>query len=997
MTISGNQSVQIAEMKKKSDAYARGILSVNVTHFEAWTGLFTIWLGKMGYSLAATSIPRVACEKIQSKAINASLSKCGFNRHMSRAIVFGAFWFGGLGWRHLYFEQGILHILIIIKHLRTPGPFQSLLQICLDWYQVIAGVPFSPLSMPSISLNYTNCPWLDGTCAFLKHCSAQLLIPSIVLPTLQRQNDECIMMGLLDLNLPAATMNRINSCRLWLQVTTLSDISTLQGGNIDRTAWLGSARMTSNDADWPVQERPHDKVWGLWRKALSDRYCTNDGRYVLAARPGRFTHALGAWLADSSPRASHRWEAFIQHCTQWIFLPLGTGVYRRLSTDTRLSFGLASYSLRGPHILIRSDDLPADAVPVLTTNDGQSLRHNRLNTPFLLGTPPQAPPALSFLDHLTTLPEWQQEILVGVFQTSSHDPLGQHLLNGDRLFLCSDGGAKDHAGSFGWVLATSTTILWECIGIASGWFANSFRSEGVGQLSLLVFLEAYITFHGLQDIPTPTFPPKSKPWLRIATDNEGLIKRIRAGLATITAFAGAALCSEYDVVNEIVEIERRLPFRLAWEHVRGHQDAKKKWYELTWMETLNVRADAHATDGLTDLPGNPPTLVTHIPSSKVGLRIRHVNITANFATHIRKAAAEPATRLFFHQHYGWDAKDFDSVDWKAHHGAIRKLPYAGKKFITKFIHQLLPMGAVYHKIDPTQSITCSSCKAHPECEAHLYQCPARRLVIETFLREDLSSFLEAQHTCPALAYILLDTLHNEVHGRAHAFQNRHGGADPRFRELLQAQTNIGWSQLFQGRLVSHWALLQEDFLAANNSEFKLDRRYWTGEIWARKLISLLWLAMRAQWDLRNADRHGRTKAANHAIRHARLLTSITALHNDAPLMLATDRAILDAEPIPVESVQNPARLEHWVRQTRTIVTRSKADATAAIHRTHERLTHYFKYLRLKKTATPTIAHLPPQTTSRTHTTPNTHTTPDTQPNTSTHTTNEKDSEKPGPI
>jgi hypothetical protein len=40
------------------------------------------------------------------------------------------------------------------------------------------------------------------------------------------------------------------------------------------------------------------------------------------------------------------------------------------------------------------------------------------------------------------------------------------------------------------VIATSKKFLWECSGIASGWFANSFRSEGIGQLALLVFLEA---------------------------------------------------------------------------------------------------------------------------------------------------------------------------------------------------------------------------------------------------------------------------------------------------------------------------------------------------------------------------------------------------------------------------------------------------------------------------------------------------------------------------
>ena len=58
MTISGNQNTQIANMKKKRDDYVKGILSVIVTNFEAWTSLFsTIWLGKMNYPLAATSNP----------------------------------------------------------------------------------------------------------------------------------------------------------------------------------------------------------------------------------------------------------------------------------------------------------------------------------------------------------------------------------------------------------------------------------------------------------------------------------------------------------------------------------------------------------------------------------------------------------------------------------------------------------------------------------------------------------------------------------------------------------------------------------------------------------------------------------------------------------------------------------------------------------------------------------------------------------------------------
>jgi hypothetical protein len=303
------------------------------------------------------------------------------------------------------------------------------------------------------------------------------------------------------------------------------------------------------------------------------------------------------------------------------------------TTETRLDFGMAKYSLSNTQVFLSTTEIPTDAVPAQPTTDGSTICLHHPSTPSLLGQPPIAPPACLFQEYLGSLPEWQQEILAGVSGPSGPDSLGQVLLQGLHLFLCSDGGAKDHAGSFGWVIATSTQILWECSGIASRWYANSFRSEGVGQLSLLVFFEAYILYHGLQDIPTPVLPPESDPWLRIATDNEDLITHITQGLTTKKTFTGAALCSEYDVLFEIVEIARRLPVKLTWEHVKGHQDDQKKWYKLDWMKTLNVCADHHATDGLA-IPGDPSTLVTLIPSSKLALRINHTDITAKYATHL---------------------------------------------------------------------------------------------------------------------------------------------------------------------------------------------------------------------------------------------------------------------------------------------------------------------------------------------------------------------------
>jgi hypothetical protein len=258
------------------------------------------------------------------------------------------------------------------------------------------------------------------------------------------------------------------------------------------------------------------------------------------------------------------------------------------------------------------------------------------------------------------------------------------------------------------------------------------------------------------------------PWLCIATDNKGLTDRIRYGLTTRTVFAGAALCSEYDIVNEITKLERRLPVDLHWKHVKGHQDEKKKWYKLNCMERLNVRADILATEGLT-IDGSPSTIVSFIPSSKVGLRIDYTDVTSKYATHLRKAATRPNSLRFTKQHYGWDEDTFNTIDWKAHHGALKKLTFARNKCITKFTHQLLQMGTIFYKIDPTQSATCSSCHGHLECPDHLYRCPARRQAMTAFLDTDLEGFLQDNYTCPALAHILLDSLRRELNENDQAF------------------------------------------------------------------------------------------------------------------------------------------------------------------------------------------------------------------------------------
>jgi hypothetical protein len=251
-----------------------------------------------------------------------------------------------------------------------------------------------------------------------------------------------------------------------------------------------------------------------------------------------------------------------------------------------------------------------------------------------------------------------------------------------------------------------------------GWFANSFRSAGISQLILLIFLETFATYYQLQDMYIPQYP-QTEPWIRIATNNQGLVKCIRSGLATMTVFAGAGLNADYNIVNEIVNITHCLPPPLIWEHAKGHQDERQKWYELTNMEKLNIRADGHTATGLTNNL-NPAKLIPMIPLSQIALYSVGTDITSHYATHLHKAATQPTMLQRCLKHYRWSTAQVDMIDWKVHHGTLQKLQFADKNFVTKFIHQSLPMGTIFHRIDPSQPINCSSCKVTPESATHLY-------------------------------------------------------------------------------------------------------------------------------------------------------------------------------------------------------------------------------------------------------------------------------------
>jgi hypothetical protein len=121
----------------------------------------------------------------------------------------------------------------------------------------------------------------------------------------------------------------------------------------------------------------------------------------------------------------------------------------------------------------------------------------------------------------------------------------------------------------------------------------------------------------------------------------------------------------------------------------------------------------------------------------------------------------------------------------------------------------------------------------------------------------------------------------------------------------------------------------------------VDRCYFTGDLWARKLINLLWRFTRSTWDARNVDRHGHTPLQNQAIWRNRLQALVHAIYDSSPLMLAADRDIFSLPAEERLTTHHPAQIELWISRAKPIVAISIREASTAIKHTFQSIASFF--------------------------------------------------------
>ena len=532
------------------------------------------------------------------------------------------------------------------------------------------------------------------------------------------------------------------------------------------------------------------------------------------------------------------------------------------------------------------------------------------------------PKIRTWIEYINNLQTWDKELLSDIKIMSQH-ALQNMLQNNERIYLCSDGGAKEDIGSFGAVVASNQEIMIQVSGQAYGKTPRSFRAEGYGMLAILRFLFHFIQYHNI----------KTKSKLKIYSDNEGLIIRVNQIKDKTEIRPRRGMLSESDVELQIRDTLQILQSDATLHHVLGHQDNNKDNNELSWPAQLNIQCDTLATDKIKTLKAH--YTVSTLPASKIMLQIGDQTITHHIAAQIRRLGTREIRKTYLTAQHRWE-NDFENIDWESITSSYKNLTLEKQIFIIKWNNKLLSLNHRQHRWNLYSTPKCPCC-GHLETDAHLILC---------------QQIDRKKHTA-ALQQIITDSMkkHNidpDLRKIAIYFTNTKNNKKPKlsekYRQILHTQVQLGYQSLHYGFFSKQWIETQTLY----RKQMKLDNLKNQALTGIKAMLEIFWTFTQEMWELRNSQLHEATEEPLN-FKKAQLMKEIETLYSRKELMLYNDRDIFH---LPLQDRENHTmmQLKQYFINTKLIQTKSIADAKE-FGKKHRKINHYFQRIPHKKKAT----------------------------------------------
>lgn len=781
--------------------------------------------------------------------------------------------------------------------------------ININWLQQHSGL-VDPIFSYTTDLPYLQNNWFLHMREFLWHTQSEISIPQQWLPRLQRCNDCSLMEKFSKIpSIGTDVLRIVNNWRLHFQVTTLSDVVTADGTQIQPKYWhpgrhssILPAECTST-INWPIQARPDRSQYGKWIRCLraAFRIETIEGHL-----PSHLQ--LGDWITLPA-ESTHRWQHYVDFRSKCLYQyqpPDTWWVHPQLTTPGRYTPHLWTFDSIPDDVV---EDLPRNSFPVsVLSKDGLiTVRHRNFCGPIT----PYIKDIHSFDDYILQLPKWRSDLLMH-WSTIPVDNILPLIRSQQNLILASDGAYNEEqgTGSFGVVIGTHEDEIMTNQGSAPGsvHLLSSFRSEMYGLLAGCLLLVEITNYCKL------LIQPHHR--LSIFIDNRGVVDRINRHILTPVALC-EMLSPDMDIELQVLaEIQtlKNIGFDICpIVHVRAHQDKHKQFAELSRDAQLNVRADHLAAEVVSDQL--IPITYSAPAACRATLTINGLPITNKYRENLRNAYDSQDLRAYMQTKYQWCDAVIDDIWWDSHDRAIRRLSHADRQLIQKFnFHHLPTLHRERFKLASTPE-ECPHCQTLTvETDDHVILCTSElRMSAKNHWSTVVCEYLSKETTPIAVKKAIMLGFHHWLLRQPIPNIEQHLPHVPTpVKSAYRAQTKIGWDHLIRGRCTTLWQPIIQNHLQSTPGSTT------TSTTWATGLILVLWNGVLAIWDVRNREYHGHDPATQQVALKSHLMQEALPYLRYIDRVPPPDRHWFDHTPITLAEY-NVVSLKAWIRNARTMV------------------------------------------------------------------------------
>jgi len=384
-------------------------------------------------------------------------------------------------------------------------------------------------------------------------------------------------------------------------------------------------------------------------------------------------------------------------------------------------------------------------------------------------------------------------------------------------------------------------------------------------------------------------------------DNLGIILTLQSLNSKVITRPNDMTNDDYNIYLAIQTAATRNPaLQIQYWHVKGHQDNDPN-HHLTVEEQHNIDCDKLAKTFISEHPQCSTMLANpKFSVAELHLKIHGKLVCRKVLLNLQQAAAAPPYWEYLRKRFTWTHSDLLAIQWDTFKTVLNSFLRNDQRRMILFTHDKLALRT--SKFHPhLGSQMCPSCQCEPEDRWHFLECQhMEQQCLFSTLRWDLTDITMKYSLHPVVLttfWLGMLTIRNDT-----PYPDVHKDLPPVLRLTIKAQTQIGWDQLYHGRVAHLW----EKAIDQLNPHLKVSGRYIVIQ-----MIKTIWKYILTVWAMCNHHLH---QDAGH-LSQPNYQQAVRMLYELRPQLPPETQDALFQCPLEQMLEQSPAFLRVWIERS----------------------------------------------------------------------------------